>query len=387
MTQSKKQVWYHCGKCGSLFEADFGYDESLVCGVCEKNPGTGVWPALDKAARTTDPERKEFSKQPETLVEDGDGRRAVRKKRKANTMLKIIVVWTFIMLLAVWLRQHYTKTAIEREKIEQVTSRMTKGTLADGNIALLNAALPDCHRALGGFLSAGTPEGRNQFVVDPIETAGKMAKFYNANPFPKVDVEKLQRTGQELIRAGDSWMVLTRWQEKDGVEFDALFRRNAGKWRLDWKHFSQYSEYPWTLFLSGEGPDEAEFRLLARQKLSGADSDQIGSRLVFKMFAPVFGESGETGMESPDFVIDRQSDEGLLIGAAFAARAEGKSPFGQTMPPLQQSGDIRLHVRVKRSELAGQRSFTLEKVIACHWIDTEEVGYDLEELKDDLFGN
>ena len=387
MTQSTKQLWYHCGKCGSLFESDLGHDDSRGCSVCEKKPGTGIWPARDKPARIEEPEAKAFSKQPETLVEDGDGRRAVRKKRKPYTMLKIIVIWTFLMLLAVWLRHHYTKSASEKEKIEQVTSRMTKGTLADENIALLNNALPDCHRALGGFLTAGTPEGRNQFVVDPIDTAGKMANFYSYNPFPKVDVKNLQRTGQELIRVGNSWMVLTRWKEKDGVEFDALFRRNAGKWRLDWKHFSQYSEYPWTIFLSGEGPDEAEFRLLARQKVTEPDSEQIGSRLLFKMFAPVFGKPGEAGMESPDFIIDRQSDEGLLIAAAFAARAGDSRPFGQTMPPLQQSGDIRLHVRVKRSELAGRRTFTLEKVIACHWIDTGEVGYNLELLKDDLFGN
>lgn len=386
MTDSRKQVWYHCGKCGSLFEAAFGHDEARVCGVCKQGPGTGVWPAGDKPSKEAEPDQKEFSKQAETFI-DESGRRAVRKKRKANVMMKVIVVWTFIMLLAVWLRHHYTKTASAKDKLEQVATRMTKGTLADENIALLNKALPDCHRALGGFLTAGTPEGRNQFVVDPIETAGKMATFYSRNPFPNVDVKNLQRTAQELIRVGDTWMLATRWKEKDGVEFDAVFRRNSGTWRLDWNHFSQFSEYPWTLFMAGEGPDEAEFRLLARQKLSDSDSERIGSRLIFTMFAPVFGRAAETGMESPDFVIDRQSDEGLLVGAAFAARADGKRPFGQNFSALEAPGDIRLRVLVKRSELAGKRTFTLEKVNACHWIDSEAVGQDLNDLKDDLFGN
>ncbi len=385
MKDSTEHVWYHCGRCGSLFGADFGHDESRVCAECLKQPGTGVWPAGEKPPGDAAPAAKEFSKQPEMLVEDGDGRRAVRKKRKRNVMMRVIVVWTFLLLLAVWLRHHYSKDAGNTGNGD-VASKMTKGTLADGSIALLNEALPDCHRALGGFLSAGTPEGRNQFVVDPIETAGKMAVFYSYNPFPKVDVKNLRRIGQEILKVGESQMVLTRWKGKDGLEFDALFRRNAGTWRLDWNHFSHYSEYPWTLFLSGD-PDEADFRLLARRKLSESDSERIGSRLLIKMFAPVFGKPLETGMESPDFLIDRQSDEGLLIAAALSAREEKKPPFGQTMAALQQPGDIRLHVRVKRSELGGRRTFTLDKVIACHWIDTDAVGYDLVELRDDLFGN
>ena len=386
MTDSRKQVWYHCGRCGSLFEAGFGHDEGRVCGVCGKKPGTGCWPGPDKPDRDAKQERPAFSKQPEHTV-DESGRRAVRKKRKGNVMMKVVIVWTFLMLLAVWLRHHYTKTTSEKEALEQVASRMTKGTLADENIALLNKALPDCHRALGGFLTAGTPEGRNQYVVDPIETAGKMATFYSYNPFPEVEVKNLQRTAQELIRVGETWMVVTRWKEKDGVEFDAVFRRYSGTWRLDWSHFNRYGGYPWTLFLAGEGPDEADFRLLARQRLSESDSERIGSRLIFTMFAPVFGSAGETGMQSPDFVIDRQSDEGLLIGAAFASREEGTRPFRQTLAALDPPGDIRVHVRVKRSEFGGNRTFTLEKVIACHWIDSKAVGYKLEELRDDLFGN
>lgn len=386
MTQSTKQAWYHCGKCGSLFEAVLGYDEKRVCSLCEKAPGTGIWAAEDIPSTDVQSNQNIVAKQPEVLV-DEDGRRAVRKKRKGNVMMKIVVVWTFLMLMAVWLRHYYTQTASEKEKLDQIASRMTKGTLADESVALLNKALPDCHRALGGFLAAGTPEGRNQFVADPINTAGKMAIFYAFNSFPKVDVENLQRIGQEVINVGSTRMVLTRWKEKDGVEFDAVFRRHAGTWRLDWDHFSQYSEYPWTLFLTGDGPEEAEFRLLARQKLTESDLERIGSRLIFSMFAPVFGKAGETGMESPDFVIDRQSDEGLLIGAALKDRANGDQLFGRTIPPLHREGDIRVHVRVKRNDQGGQRTFTLEEVIACHWINSEEAGYDLEELRDDLFGN
>lgn len=386
MRESKKQLWYHCGRCGSLFGAEFGEDEKRVCADCGNSPKTGMWPIEEKNEAERKGDRMAFSKQPEA-IEVVDGRHAVRKKRKGNLMLKIVISWTFIMLLAVWLRHHYGKTGSEQEALDKIALGMTKGTLADENVALLNGALPDCHRALGGFLTAGTPESRNQFVVDPIQTAGKMAAFYSFNQLPKVDVKSLRRTGQEVIQVGGSRMILTRWQEPDGVEFDAVFRKDSGTWRLDWKHFSRYSEYPWTLFLAGDGPNEAEFRLLARQRLTDLDSERIGSRLVFTMFAPVFGKPNETGMESPDFIVDRRSDEGLLLGAALADREAGRRIFGQTLPLPEADSDIRIHVRVKRSELGGIRTFTLEKVIACHWIDSEATGYELTELKDDLFTN
>ena len=389
MTQSVKKGWFHCGSCGSLFESIYGSGVARVCTECGKIAGIVT---KESSPRITDTERGSvpnqigFEKQPEFLIDDS-GRRAVRKKRSANMMMKIVLAWTVILLLAVWMRTRGTRATVEKEELEQVASRMTKGTLADEDIALLNEALPDCHRTLGGFLTAGTPEGRNQFVVDPIETAGKMATFYSYNPLHRVQVEGLQRIDQELLRVGNSWMILTRWKDTNGIEFDVLFSRNSGKWRLDWNHFSQYSGYPWTLFLAGEGPDEAEFRLLARQRLSDSDSEKVGSRLIFTMCTPGFGNSGDIGMESPDFVIDRQSEEGLLIRAAFADCAADRRLFGQEMKNPEGAELIRLHVRVKRSEFGGKRTFNLEKIISCHWIDCAEVGYDLAALQADLFGN
>jgi hypothetical protein len=315
------------------------------------------------------------------------GKRAVRKKRSKNVMMKVIVIWTFLMFLAVWIRHHNTQGERKKEFKEQLATKMTTGTLADERVALLNKALPECHRALGGFLSAGTPEGRNQFVVNPIETAGKMATFYSFNPFPKVDIKLLNRTAQEIIQVGDTWMITTRWKETNGVEFDAVFRRDAGTWRLDWEHFAQYSEYPWTLFLSGDGPDEAEFRLLARQRNEESDSERDGSRLTVAMHAPVFGKPEEEGMISPDLVIDRRGDEGLIITAALKARKNGENLFGQTLEPLERRDLVRLRVTVKRSDFGGNRSFKIEKISACHWIDSDTMGVDLEKLKDDLFGN
>ena len=56
------------------------------------------------------------------------------------------------------------------------------------------------------------------------------------------------------------------------------------------------------------------------------------------------------------------------------------------MEPMEPDDLVRLRVRIKRGEFGGVRSFSLEKVLACHWIDSDEVGIDLDKLKDELFG-
>jgi hypothetical protein len=263
-------------------------------------------------------------------------------------------------------------------------NNFAKGTMADEKIALMNRALPDCHAALAGFLTGGTPEVCNQFVADPIRMAGKMAIFYQRNPYPVMDVKNLKRIAQEPIKVGDEWMIETRWQGQEGIEFDAFFRKDRETWKLDWEHFSRYGVYLWPLFLAGEGPDEAEFRLLAR-KLGGDDeAERVGSRLRFTLLSPVFGKAAETGMESPEFVVVRGSDEELLLGAAFAASESGDVRFGGSLKAMEPEGLIRVRVKIKRSESGGVRRFDLLKVRACHWLGSDVVGFDLEKLRDGI---
>lgn len=302
-------------------------------------------------------------------------------------MLRVVVVWTLLMGLAVWRYHHNSVQDMEKQNRKSGKVNMAEGTFADERIALLNQALPQCHQALAGFLTAGTPEGRNQFVADPIATAGRMATFYASNPFPNVDLKRLRRLSQEPVKIGDEWMIETRWREgEDGAAFDAVFRRESGVWMLDWNHFARYSDYPWALFLAGDGPEEAEFRLLAREVSSGDEAEQVGSRLRFVLLSPEFGNPLETGVSSPELVFARRSDEGLLPEAAFGARKDGKLLFGSSLKPMEPEGLVRVRVLVKRGEFGGQRSFEVGKVIACHWIGSDVPGFDLDKLKNDLFG-
>lgn len=377
---------YHCGRCGSLFKSELGHDEERICGVCYQKPHTGLWPLHPGEKWDTGREQvSAFENRGEAL--DESGHRSVRKKRSKNHILHVVVVWTFLMGLAVWWHNHYIGKYRDIQNRKSVKANMAEGTLADERIALLSSALPQCHKALAGFLTAGTPEGRNQFVAAPIATAGRMASFYASNPFPNVDLKRLRRLLQEPVKVGDEWMIETRWQEgEDGSAFDAVFCRESGVWMLDWNHFARYGDYPWALFLAGGGPDEGEFRLLARKVSSGDEAEQGGARLRIVLLSPVFGKPLETGLSSPEFVIARRSDDGLLLSAAFDANHDGKHLFGSPMKPMEPEGLIRVRVRVKRGEFGGKRSFEIGKVIACHWIESDVKGFDLIKLKGNLFG-
>lgn len=378
---TEAHTWFHCGKCGSLFESVPGFSEERVCGNCERPPGTGVW-----APAEID---EEVGMSPEVSGESAeDGlKRRVRKKPPKNMMMRFIVVWIFIMAMAVWIRHHYARLDEEKLNRENAHRSMVEANLANQKIALLNEVLPDCHRSLAGVLTGGTPEIRNQFVFDPISNASGMAAFYRMNPLEKVDVMKLGRIAQEPLTVGNERMIRTRWKETDGAEFDAVFRNDTGTWKLDWEHFSRYSDYPWTLFLAGEGPDEGEFRLLARRLLEGDAEQQSGGRTSIVLMAPVFGQPSEAGEPSPEFVMDRRSDTGLLLGAAFSAQARGERLFGMEGEAMESEELVRVRVRIRREAIGDKFKFHIEELLACHWISSSDRGYDLEKLRYDLFGD
>jgi hypothetical protein len=327
----------------------------------------------------------EFVKTAEVM--DSDGRRKTRKKKNNNVLLRAVIGWSVILLGLVGYRYWTTKEQSDSEEKGTLVDRMTRGGLADETVSVLTKALPECHRALAGFLMAGTPEARNQFVVNPVDVAGKMALYYARNPFPKVDVMKINRVGQTVVRDGENSLVVTRWKEgvEGGAEFDVVFREEAGRWKMDWEHFSQYGDYPWALFLSGDGPSKGEFRLLARVRKQSDEVEESGARISFVLLTPIWGKPNEVGMESPEFVVDRRSDEGLLMDAAFERRREGLAVYENGFTSLEPAGLIRVRVTVKRTEIGDKRRFSLEKVHACHWGSSSSPGFDLKSLKEDMY--
>jgi len=298
------------------------------------------------------------------------GKQGTRKRKNRHIMIKLMLVWTLVLgLIVIGARKLWHSAPQERGEVKSVN----EATAPDpDDINLMQTAAPLCGRAFEGFLTAGTPEARNQFVLSPVTTASRMSRFYDMNPLVNIKPENLTIDATGLVRLPGGDAFEARWKSKDGRIFDAVFRKENDEWRLDWDHFARYSDYPWPLFIAGSGPDEGEFRLLARERLAAERKNEPEISIV--LYAPRFGAPEEAGLQSPEFLVSREKTDGQLLDAAFEQARAGRKVFGADMADINPDGMIRVRVKVRRFDEDGERKFEITGVTACHWYSVDEPG-------------
>lgn len=366
--------WFHCGRCGSLFQSSIGNTDDRTCTECGRNPALSLEPVTTESVVPKIPDAA--PPQQSSGRHPARGKHTVRKRKGSYFMLVILAGWIlFIGLIIAGARMLWPE-AREDTKLVHGPAESSK-QITEQELSALNEVAPICNGVITAFLAAGTPEERNQFVVDPITTVARMARFYELNPIVNIDPATLSNAGAALLKIPGLHSIETQWQAADSRRFDAVFIEKNGEWRLDWDHFARYSEYPWALFLAGSGPSEGEFRLLARERLAKERKNADSISIV--LYAPRFGYSGESGNQSPEFLIKRDTREGKLLDAAFEQQRKGERPFGVKLKNIDPEGMIRLRVKVRRVDQDAARRFELEKVIACHWYSTDETGVEITE--------
>ncbi|HSP42722.1 MAG TPA: hypothetical protein VLO11_07630 [Luteolibacter sp.] len=356
-----KLFWFHCGRCGALFQAEPGLNEERVCAVCGADP---CLPTIETAA----PAAAAVSAARSTRAKSGS--RGSRKPKHRHLMLKLILGWTLVLaLIVLGARKLWHKP----QAADQAPALAGESiTLNEEEVEIMQTAGQQCGRVFEGFIAAGTPEQRNQFVLAPLDTVSRMTRFYSMNPMPSISAEKLEPMDGGILRLPGGNAYEARWKSQDGQIYDTVFRRENDEWRLDWDHFARYSDYPWALFIAGSGPDEGEFRLLARERLAEERKAEPAISLV--LYAPRFGSPRETGFQSPEFLVPRDSPAGRLIGAAFQLSREGGRVFGGKLEEINPDGMIRIRVKVRRFEEDMQRKFEIAEVLACHWLSVDDPG-------------
>jgi hypothetical protein len=204
-----------------------------------------------------------------------------------------------------------------------------------------------------------------------------MARFYDLNPQVTLVPQSLSPAHSAILNLPTGRAIETNWKSADGRVVDAVFVEQDEEWRLDWEHFVRFSTYPWSLFLAGSDEPEGEFRLLARLRLADERSDADDLSIV--LYAPVFGAPDQTGFQSPEFLVKRDTPNGRLLDAAFKLEKSGSRVFGVDIPNPNPEGLIRVRVKVRRIEDDQGRRFELLDVIACHWYSVDVPGVEIPE--------
>ena len=355
-----------------MFRSPAGHADDRLCTSCGRNPSLGIEsqpgkspvPPTASAAAEEQPAPTDREKQPQ------------RKRRHNYFLVKLVAGW-LLFLVAIVFTARLLWHEDEKKSKPVVVASPAQDEAAAQDITLLNRARPLYNQTLAGFLSAGTPEERNQFVVNPIATAAKMARFYSLNPLVNIEPQTLTLGDHAVVRLPKRRAVETQWHSTDDQSLDAVFIEENGEWHLDWDHFARHSDYPWALFLAGSGENHGEFRLLARERLAKERKNADTISIVF--YAPRFGYCHESGNQSPEFIIPRDTPNGRLLDAAFKLERSGQRPFGVKLKSIDPEGLIRVRVTVRRVEENQERHFELDDVLTCHWYSDDAKGAEVTE--------
>jgi len=362
--------WFHCARCGTLFRAPLG--RAPVCAACGENPSLGV------AAAPEDPPLPKFTAAtPQPLASDAHAAAHRRKKQSGAPMPFIIAAWTGLMLLVLFASHRYMKNSElsqgEWKPPERLTARENQ---------LLEKHAGDCRMIFLSALSSQTPEDLAPLVFNRIGTLPDMVRFYRLNPVPPMEETEVEKTLFSVIRLPEGPAIEARWTLEDGRVFDLVFRSEDDEWRVDWHHFVRYSEHPWPMFLAGNGPDVAEFRLLVRRRLAlrVLEEDDPDSPLEFVFHTPRFGRPDAPGPASPTFVLARDSHHARLLMAGFEQARDGRFPFRSILPAVEPDDEMmRIRVVIRRSENPevnddGPYSFEILEIKALHWLAHDDLG-------------
>lgn len=365
--------WFHCGRCGALFHAPIGTEVARVCPSCGSDPSLGIMPLASKKIPGLEQEPEVHHEEWHTPHE-----RHRRRQRKPGMSLGLLVLgWCLVMGLIILVARQQWKV---NEMRSDEWSRPTGNQLTSDQYDFLREHASACQLVIGNVLSFSTPEHVSQHVFNARMAFSDMVRFHRTNPGTQMLEVPMLTDGFTVLQLPGELAIEGRWLAEDGRLVDAVFRMEEGEWRLDWHHFARYSDYPWALFLAGDGPEQAEFRLLVRQRLARTtilDTDSLPLSVVFH--APRFGYPNDPGPPSPAFDLDWDSDAARVLVAGFDQSRQGRQPFQSILPSVEKDDEMmRVRLVVKRIEEDGVRRFEIVEVLACHWLQHDDPGVSLE---------
>lgn len=349
--------WHHCGKCGRFFTSDPGAEIPWQCPACGDDPVNGEADQGGYAGARTEPKRRRS-----TSSEDPRPRR----RGKLKGAVKFAAVWVVLLILGAGIVQLFRLDTADPEQ------EGTSVTMISEDQRLVNSALPECRRALDGFLGTLVPEARSEFVLDGSRILPRMLRLRQENQIQRGD-ENPELLLWSVLDTPRGKGIETMWDLGAGQRVEAVFFRDEeGAWKIDWEAMVRYSDADWALFVTGVGPQEGEFRLFARKRTGELAGEDEGSGIV--LVAPRVGRPESFGARSPKIDVDPDSRIGRILETAFVRRELREvGAYGSTAVREDPPGMIRVRVLVRR-EGEVEKTVHLRDVVATHWLSIDELG-------------
>jgi len=364
--------WYHCSRCGSLFQSSLAVKGQRHCSHCgfDSKPQTNENKPAIPFTRTFNSIKNEQNT-------DNDGAEyTVSRRKSSHIMTKLMLGWLLFSGLAIFVVNSISNDEASPKNPASQKADKKQAVNKEGK-ALLNDSIPLCKETLRALLTSSLPEERSQFVYSPATNVLRMTRTQDLNPFMQVEPSQIDDSKWSILSIGGEKVIECIWYCDDGRIFEALFRKEDDSWKIDWEYLVRYNDVPFGIFLSGNGDEEGEFRLLARERL--AEERKHLSTISLCFYSPITGRPSETGPQSPEFLVDRKSPAGRLFKAAFDARKQNKRPFDAELSNQDPDAMIRIRVKIRRSGENENRSFEITELKACHWYSFDDPGFRIEQ--------
>jgi hypothetical protein len=412
MSQTKV---YLCPSCQSVIRSDRDVSEGLKCDSCgfslgggttkpkrprpksaadpvnKRNVGGGSilrdvmkqrgggkpsapFSSIEKVGNTKSKESEssapgEGRRDEESILPDGSRqvkRRKKRRKQEKHRKLYIfITAWIGVIVALLFIFQ----INVDDEKKKE-TGSGGPGGLEPWKREFYRSHLESISKNYNSFIQAPSLPAKQQSIDRSSEMAAKFSRFSQTHSSPSFK-GKMRLRGQHILELQEDPLVLaveTLWQDYEGKRSEAVHVWDGRGWRLDWECYAPYSSVPWTLFRSGVGKQEGDFRLLVRRRQAGDAS----KKLTLLFYAPAYaGEKSSEAIratESPEIVVNRGSEIGDRMFEILSDLEEGKRPMESILGIDDLSGMARVFVNLAWEEdETGESQMVLKKINGVSW--------------------
>ncbi|MCP5535621.1 MAG: hypothetical protein H7A51_05220 [Akkermansiaceae bacterium] len=391
---------YHCIECGSLFEAAIKDVRDQRCPVCG-NPPTGKILAgterdkeLASVIRSGDPKAQparelhgvnqdsqsilEATLEAEKNKRRGRVKRTKRREKKSKKILVMIGVWIAVMIAVVFLMQYLNPEEDDITSTVEVDAKrewIMAQAEAKKKRMVVEAAAPECEKAMTAFLNASSAAGKAQYVYQGITLSGVMNRYYQNNPSFSSTRSKIRIIRGELLDIPNVRAIGTVCQNSLGERFEAIFVHENKEWRIDWRSLVRYDAKVWSLFPSGVDGDEAVFRLYMRVRDTDQDLARQDMSVVF--YKPgMYTKNEFSGLASNSVRVAIDSREGKALMKMLDSEENlEKDAYGFTIGDLDPLGYHRVRVRMRLHKEEGKETqLELVEILANHWYGEELIG-------------